>query len=106
MKMYRQGDLLFLKIGFKPDISLYDVKDGIILRGEGSGHAHRLVNGKLMRSFQSMSVGNTAGNMVIFSKKGTKVVHEEHGTIEFEMGMWLVIRQREYTPFGLVSVLD
>ena len=36
--------------------------------------------------------------MFVKAKKGAKIVHEEHGTIELEPGLYEVIRQREYDP--------
>jgi hypothetical protein len=36
----------------------------------------------------------------------TQVVHEEHGPITLDPGMWRVVRQREYHPEAIRTVMD
>jgi len=90
-KMYRQGDVLLKKIetipkGVKPK------EDDIILKGEATGHAHRIVNGTIYTGLSG------TGEMYIEAEVGASVVHEEHNTIPIEAGFYEVIRQREYNP--------
>lgn len=92
---YRQGDILFVKVdeipkGAKPK------KTDIIVEGEATGHAHRIVNGQILESVERLSYRETQVNMWIIANKAAKVIHEEHGTILLEIGMYMVIRQREY----------
>jgi len=87
--MYRQGDLLFVKVDRLPKRGLVRVYDDVIVRGEATGHAHRLVGGELYRA------GDT---MYIVVRSVARVVHEEHAPIVLERGFWKVVRQREYSP--------
>jgi hypothetical protein len=98
--MYRQGDLLFKKVDSIPKFAT-QVNSNVILRGEATGHSHRIVNGQI---FKDGFLRN--GQMFIKAQQGAKVVHEEHATIELEIGFYLVIRQREFAPEGWLPVVD
>jgi hypothetical protein len=90
VKMYRQGDILLKKIEAIPE----DVKpstDDVILRGEATGHAHRIENGTIFTR-------SGTSEMYIEANVGATLVHEEHSTIQIEAGFYEVIRQREYDP--------
>ncbi len=95
MTMYRQGDLLFEKVADAR--RLRRVEDGVIARGETTGHAHRVENGTL-------SYG-VSGTMLIDAGPETAVTHEEHDRIELEPGIWLVHRQEEYVAPGETSMV-
>jgi len=97
--MYRQGDLLFVKIDKIPRKGLVRIDDNIIVMGEATGHAHRLIGGELYKDWRR-------GEIYIVVKTTAKVVHEEHAPIILEKGFWRVIRQREYRPNGWDFVLD
>jgi hypothetical protein len=96
MKMFRQGDLLFLEIDKIPNYAA-EVPTKVILRGEATGHSHRLENGQLLRY---------GSQMYIKAQPQTKIVHEEHATINLEIGFWMVVRQREYSPWKITNVMD
>ena len=89
--MYRQGDVLLRKVESIPE----DAKpsdDDIILKGEATGHAHRIVNGTIFtRSSWPIQ-------MFVEASAGATLVHEEHESILIEPGFYEVIRQREYDP--------
>ena len=99
VKMYRQGDVLLLKVEKLPNKKRKQDTD-IILKGEVTGHAHKVVNATIYfgtpvletdgESFRSMTV------MYVQAKKGAKLVHEEHGPIDLEPGIYEVRTQREY----------
>lgn len=98
--MYRQGDLLFVPIAAIPAVAT-PVRDGVIARGEVTGHAHRL----------QISRGRTlliaAGVMYIRAMNRVATVdHEEHGPIALPPGNYEVRRQREYEPAGWRNVSD
>ena len=90
VKMYRQGDILLKKIETIPE-GVKPTEDDVILKGEATGHAHRIVNG-------SIYTGSGIGEMYIDAEVGASLIHEEHNTIPIEAGVYEVIRQREYTP--------
>jgi hypothetical protein len=92
-KIYRQGDVLFKKIEELPK-KKRKLETDIIVRGEATGHAHRIANGTLFSSWQR----GRGPQLYIKASKGARVIHEEHKEIELEKGLYEVIRQREYDP--------
>lgn len=78
--MARQGDLLFLAIDHLPE-GLTLQADNIIVRGEATGHAHQLQAGRVF-----LDVQETRFLEVLTSTQ--------------------VIRQREYTPEAIRTVMD
>lgn len=99
----RQGDILFeLTVPRNPlnRNAVKLVEDGIIAKGETTGHAHALKGDASLYRYPS-------GPMYIDVITDAEVVHEEHGTIELEPGIWLVHQQREYvTPTEMRNVYD
>lgn len=86
MTIYRHGDLIFQKLD--------EVVDGepvtrlVIAEGEVTGHAHVLV----------AEVGTQIrGNKTKFTLTGkAKLIHQEHDTIEFQPGTYVVLNEREH----------
>lgn len=97
--MYRQGDLLFVRLNSIPKKAEI-VADGVIARGEASGHSHRL------KPNQQVVLMLLGGLMYIRAKSRADIVHEEHGTITLPPGDYKVIRQREYVPDSYKTVSD
>lgn len=87
---YRQGDLLFVLQETRPKGDLTARPSNIIVAGEATGHAHRLQAGTILEA--------QGGALYLEVTHTTQVVHEEHGQITLDPGLWLVVRQREYTP--------
>lgn len=83
----RQGDLLIKKIDMLP-LGLKEIADGVVLRGESTGHAHRLVGGQVFK--------DDAGMLFLTVKNFARLVHEEHKPIELSKGKYAVVRQKEY----------
>ena len=92
VKMYRQGDILLREIEVIPE-GVKSSNNDVILRGEATGHAHRIVNGTIFtrETFRSEE-------MYVEAKLEAALIHEEHNTIQVEAGFYEVIRQREYDP--------
>ena len=99
MNMYRQGDLLFVEIKNIPKDAQHQ-KDGIIAKGEVTGHSHRI------RQQQQAVLLVAAGIAYIKALRDTEIDHEEHNTIILPSGNWEVKRQQEYEPSGWRQVLD
>ena len=95
-KMYRQGDILFKKITALP-VHLKEKPDNVVAGGEGSAHAHMLVNGDLFQ------LGNSDPKLYIRTHDNSRLIHEEHLPIRLEPGVYEVIRQREYLGPGLMK---
>ena|SRR5579864_135351 len=96
--MYRQGDVLFVKVEAPPDEVLTERKSPVIVEGEVTGHAHRLTRGRILETAQHM--------LYLDILTHAQVVHEEHHTIDLEPGVYQVIRQKEYHPEAIRLVVD
>ena len=95
MKQYRQGDIYIQEIHDIP-VGVKKASDGIILRGESSGHAHRIIGGELLKKGEAMFL-----NVL----KKAQIVHEEHKTIDLPHGKYGVVRQREYLSKDMTKVV-
>ena len=97
-ELRRQGDVLFVKIEALPaEVALTERKGQIVVEGEVTGHAHRLAAGRILEA---------QGMFFLEVLKATQVVHEEHHAIDLAPGIYQVIRQREYSPEAIRTVLD
>lgn len=95
---YRQGDLLFVRQEARPAGDLLVRPGVVIVAGEATGHAHRLTVGSVLEAAD--------GALYLDLPVAARVIHEEHDAITLGAGIWLVIRQREYTPGAIRTVLD
>ena len=93
-EMYRQGDVLFVKVEKIPKKAKKASTD-VIVEGEATGHAHRIVGGEL---FQEELPWNQGFELFINAGSSARIVHEEHGAIDLPKGSYKVVRQREYDP--------
>ena len=91
-EMYRQGDVLFIKIANIPN-KAKKADTNVIVEGEATGHAHRLMGGDLFRTELSL---NRGFDLFISAGSNTRIVHEEHDAIGLPKGEYRVVRQREY----------
>lgn len=89
----RQGDILFVKLNEQIDLSGAQLRpDGVIARGEVTGHAHRVDTSKaqvltLERSEYKFDILKVLENAPVW--------HEEHQTVQLEPGLYWIRRQRE-----------
>jgi hypothetical protein len=95
---YRQGDLLFVLQDTRPAADLTARPGNVIVAGEATGHAHRLQAGTILEA--------PGGVLYLDVTHTTQVVHEEHGPITLDPGVFRVVRQREYSPEAIRTVLD
>lgn len=97
--MYRQGDLLIVRASqpVPRTQNARPIADGIIERGEATGHAHRLVDGEAWQD---------RGDTFIRSSGLAALSHDEHETIILPEGEYRVVRQREFTAEGDRVVRD
>ena len=96
MVMYRQGDLLIIQVDHIPKKYHHSFSD-ILLEGEATGHAHRILNGQVYRQGW-LSARNDMGPFFIQTFDHALVIHEEHASIDIPKGFYRVVRQREYVP--------
>lgn len=93
--MYRQGDLLFLKVNSIPKTAKI-VKSGVILHSDTTQHEHKLVGGVLLKT-KDLQYAR-------ISKKGS-ILHEEHKLILLSKGLWEIRRQREYAGKDMTKIV-
>lgn len=106
MKIYRQGDVLLIKVTELPkrckDIT---PKDRIVLAyGEVTGHAHAVYpevvgedHGKPLTRLPA-ALWDAGAERFLQVMENTALKHEEHSPIPLEKGIYKVVRQREYDP--------
>lgn len=103
MEMYRQGDVLLIKVDNIPKEKCEEVEREqgklILARGEATGHHHAIANkhAKLLAAQMGM---------FLILKKAAELYHQEHDPIDLPPGNYQVILQREYTAKDPRRVLD
>lgn len=100
-KAYRHGEVLLLKIDKLPE-DLKPSKEKVFMIGS-HGNNHSIDKGILYFKTD----GTTFGYL---EAKDTSLVHPEHspksGKAKIEDGFYQLIKQQEYTPEGLIPVID
>lgn len=96
----RQGDILFIRVDNMP-ADLKKANDNIIAHGEVTGHSHQVAATDGVAVLE-----NEKGDKFVSAEKDWEIVHDEHGPITLEKGIWEARRQREYTPEAIVRVVD
>lgn len=99
-KLARQGDILFVKIDKLPK-GLKKTMDGIVAHGEVTGHAHRVAENENVALLETEQ-----GDKFVQADADWQIVHDEHGPITLEKGVWEARRQREYSPEAIRRVAD
>src|SRR5437879_12083175 len=87
---WRQGDLYFVRLDEEIDSArATPVKNGIIAKGETTGHAHRLAPS----SMASGALLYLAGRSMFLRspEAGSKIVHDEHHAIDLPKGLYAVV---------------
>jgi hypothetical protein len=114
----RQGDLLFVKVD---SLTLEGKEDneGIIQRGETTGHAHRICwedlqqkRGTVLHMAEPVQIevdgieNALTISHVVKSKGNLRVEHQDHKTITLSKGTYAVVRQRELHLNEFRTVMD
>jgi hypothetical protein len=102
---WRQGDIYFVKIGEEADSAeSRPVKNGVIAKGETTGHAHRVSQSSMAAGALLYLVGQS---MFLRSPQaGAKIVHDEHHAIDLPKGLYAVVPQQEFDGLRWRQVLD
>jgi hypothetical protein len=102
---WRQGDIYFVKIGEEADSAeSRPVKNGVIAKGETTGHAHRVSQSSMTAGALLYLVGRS---MFLRSPQaGAKIVHDEHHAIDLPKGLYAVVPQQEFDGLRWRQVLD
>lgn len=130
MKTYRQGDCFLFELPINTENLSPIARQNtglVLLDGEKTGHQHKFL-GRRTEMFTPYEVGTPDTGKVARAKEllaslpaidfdsiigivklseADALIHPEHAEIEFPAGTTLVaVRQREYTPAGIVNVAD
>jgi hypothetical protein len=102
---WRQGDIYFVKLDEEINSeNAAPVRNGIIAKGETTGHAHRVSPSSMAQGALLSLVGRS---MFLRSPEaGTTIVHDEHGPISLPAGSYAVVLQREFDGLRWRQVLD
>src|SRR5260370_6859514 len=92
---WRQGDIYFVKLDGEIDSAKSTpVKNGIIAKGETTGHAHRVSPSSIAAGALLSLVGRS---MFLRSPEaGTTIVHDEHGPIALPRASYPVVPHRAF----------
>ena len=94
--MYRQGDLLFIKVDSAPKDNLQ--KGSLVVLGSSvTSHDHAITKGKVYVNDPTWS--DRANFYVEIPTGGANLIHPEHKTIPLVEGVYKVIRQREVNGY-------
>lgn len=102
---WRQGDIYFVKLGEEAGSGeCRPVKNGVIAKGETTGHAHRLSPSSMASGALLYLAGRS---MILRSPQGgAKIVHDEHHAIDLPAGFYAVVPQQEFDGLRWRQVLD
>lgn len=98
--MYRQGDLIIKKIDILPD-NLKKASNNVLAYGEVTGHKHQLKSKQVL-------VYEKDNAKYLKLTKPTELIHEEHKSINLDVGNYVILHEREFDPIKseLRQVLD
>ena len=102
---WRQGDIFFVKLG--EEVSLDQgspLKNGVIARGEQTGHTHRVAASSLAAGAALYLLGRAM--YLRAPLEGAVVVHDEHQPIQLPAGAYAVVNQQEFDGLAWRRVLD
>ena len=102
---WRQGDIFFVRLDQTPDFAhASTLKNGVIARGEQTGHMHRVSRTSLA---EGAALVTMAGSLYLrAAEAGATIVHDEHGAIELPAGIYAIANQREFDGLRWRTVLD
>lgn len=94
MRQYRQGDVLLVEVAKADGSEVSRERGNIVLaHGEVTGHAHEIAapGATLTRTPDGKRY------LAVLAEAGVSLVHQEHGMLTIEPGVYEVRRQREWT---------
>ena len=102
MNYVSQGDVNFRKTEKAVPETAKRISDGVIARGEVTGHSHRC---EVLDAVELYEV--ETGKMVLrVGENGVSIVHEEHRPVMLPQGDYEVTIDREYSDEGERPVVD
>lgn len=102
----RQGDVLIVPVRSIPAKATPRPREQgrvILAHGEATGHAHAIEDTPDTPRAELLDADALTYLRVDVV---SQLVHQEHATIELAPGAYRVVRQREYTPEAIRTVID
>jgi hypothetical protein len=101
MALYRQGDVLLVRVGgiIGKTVAVPRERGRLVLaHGEATGHAHVIT-----AETASLVTAGQAEEMylMVYGDEPVALTHEEHDAVRLSPGSYRVVRQREYQPDAL-----
>jgi len=100
---WRQGDIYFVQLDGETRAEGTPVKNGVIAKGETTGHSHRLSPSSMSEGAMLSLIG---GSMFLRAPQGATIVHDEHGPISLPAGIFAVVHQQEFDGLAWRRVVD
>lgn len=101
--MFRQGDVLLIPVENVELTGAKKIEDEggrlILAHGEATGHHHSV-------SAEHAQMYTAAVGTVLVLAEATRLMHQEHAETTLPAAMYLVVRQREYSPQEIRNVQD
>ena len=102
---WRQGDIFFVKLDEKLNLDgATTLKNGVIARGETTGHAHRVSKASLAAGAALYLLGRSL--YLRAPEAEATIVHEEHQPVQLPAGAYAVVNQQEFDGLAWRRVLD
>lgn len=100
VEVYRHGEVALVKVKSLPK-GLKKVDTKIFMVGS-HGHNHSIDNGELY------FINEGTYGVGYLKAKNTKLFHEEHSPkgVKIKDGIYQLLKQQEFTPQGLIPVID
>lgn len=99
-KAYRHGENILLKVDILPE-GLQKSTSNVFMKGS-HGNNHSFDNGEFYKTKDDINYGYLIAD-------NTHLSHPEHGSKQGELiedGIYKLIKQQEYTPEGLIPIID
>lgn len=98
-----QGDVNFVPVGKLPTGERKRIADGIIVRGEKTGHHHSVAELDKAELYQ---VGSEMYLSV--GEEGVSIQHQEHSPVPLEPGIWKIHQDQafDYSAQAIRNVAD
>ena len=98
---FRQGDVFLIQVESLPeDAREENHSERIVLAyGEVTGHSHSVAS-------TDAKLFHSSDQRFLVVDTNAKLVHEEHETIALASGVYKVVKQREFSPSGMIHFVD
>lgn len=112
--MIRQGDILLVPASAPANYRHMRVDEVVVGYGEATGHTHVIGNAVWLvapettgEHLHRFAMGKMLEVPVFVEvAEDATLRHQEHAPLTVPAGTWRVIRQREYSPAAIRSVID